>query len=100
MPYNPVTPQVKEKQRKYWRERSQKNKKLLAEYKGGECCICGYKKYLGGLDFHHVKEKSFAIGACATKCLEKLKKEADKTVLVCKNCHSEIHAGMHEKYAN
>ena len=32
--------------------------------------------------------------------LEKLKKEADKTVLVCKNCHAEIHAGIHKKYAN
>jgi len=101
MPYKDKTdPRVKEKQRNYWTERCRKNKKLLVKYKGGKCCICGYKKNTGGLDFHHVEEKSFAIGAGATKCLEKLKKEADKTILVCKNCHAEIHAGMHEKYAN
>ena len=99
MPYKkPKSLQVKEKQRTYWRERCRKNKKLLTEYKGGKCCICGYKKCAGALDFHHVKEKSFTIGNGATKGLEKLKKEADKTILVCKNCHAEIHAGVHDKY--
>jgi cytochrome d ubiquinol oxidase subunit II len=29
---------------------------------------------------------------------EKLKKEADKCVLVCNRCHTEIHAGLHEDY--
>jgi len=27
---------------------------------------------------------------------DKLKKEADKCILVCQNCHGEIHAGLLE----
>jgi hypothetical protein len=86
------------KARDYWRGRLQKNKLLLVEYKGGKCCICGYNKCAAALDFHHIKKKSFAIGTRGGLSLNKLKKEADKTILVCKNCHAEIHIGMHSKY--
>ena len=78
--------------------RHRRNKNKLVLYKGGECCICGYKKHNGALDFHHTGVKKFAIGANRSLSLEKLKKEADKTILVCKNCHAEIHGGIHKKY--
>lgn len=74
------------------------NKQALIDYKGGKCCVCGYDKCNGALDFHHVAEKSFSIAASISimgsgpKALEKMKKEADKTILVCKNCHAEIHS--------
>ena len=74
------------------------NKQALIDYKGGKCSVCGYNKCNGALDFHHVAEKSFSIAASicimgsGPKALEKMKKEADKTILVCKNCHAEIHA--------
>jgi len=81
--------------------RIRKNRKVLktkmwaVEYKGGKCQICGYNKYVGSLDFHHKNpnEKDFAIsGGIADQ--EKLKVELDKCVLLCSNCHREIHGGI------
>jgi len=41
-----------------------KTKERAIEYKGGACSVCGYKKYIGSLHFHHVypETKSFNIG--------------------------------------
>lgn len=77
-----------------WRKR----KKLeLIEYKGGKCQICGYNKCSGALEFHHLDpmQKDFQISACS-KSFETLKQEVDKCILVCANCHREIHAGITE----
>ena len=43
------------------RQRDFKNK--CAEYKGSKCVCCGYDKYIGSLDFHHLdpNEKDFNI---------------------------------------
>ncbi len=69
-------------------------KKRAIEYKGGECVKCGYKKYYGALEFHHTdpSKKDFQISTNLSKAWEKLKKELDKCILVCSNCHREIHA--------
>lgn len=68
-------------------------KQLAVEYKGGKCQICGYNKYIGALEFHHLnpEEKDFEIGCGNTKSFEKFKKELDKCILVCSNCHKELH---------
>lgn len=68
-------------------------KKMAVEYKGGECVRCGYKKYIGALEFHHVSDnKEFGIGNRGyTKSWKKIKNELDKCILVCSNCHKEIH---------
>lgn len=78
-------------------ERRRMLKKKAVEYKGGKCICCGYDKYVGALEFHHTDPdgKDFAIsanGAC--RAWEKIKEEIDKCVLVCSNCHKEIHAGL------
>ena len=66
------------------------------EYKGGECCKCGYNNCIQALDFHHVNEvdKSFNISRATTKKMpwKKIKIELDKCILVCANCHREIHS--------
>lgn len=79
-----------------------KNKIKLVEYKGGKCEICGYDKCIDALEFHHLnpKEKSFGLSCGESKSLEKLKKEADKCILVCSNCHREIHAKEKEEIRN
>ena len=46
------------------------------------------------MDFHHVRDKSFQLTNFYTKSLEALKEEADKCVLLCANCHREVHAGV------
>jgi hypothetical protein len=76
---------------------SRKNKKLdLIIYKGGKCIICKYDKCQQVLQFHHINpnEKEFTIASSGTLDFEKLKIEADKCILVCANCHGEIHAGL------
>ena len=68
-------------------------KKELVEYKGGECEICGYNKCIEALDFHHKDptQKDFNISKSKICNIETLKKEVDKCILVCANCHREIH---------
>lgn len=68
-------------------------KEKSVEYKGGKCEVCGYDKCMRSLDFHHLdpNEKEFAIGSGDCKCWDKIKNELDKCILVCKNCHGEIH---------
>lgn len=72
-----------------WRKRV---KIKLVEYKGGKCEICGYNKYVEVLEFHHkdTKEKDFTISGKSWS-YERLKKEVDKCIIVCSNCHKEIH---------
>ena len=76
----------------YTTERWRQRKIEAVEYMGGECKECGYKKYIGALEFHHldpsVKEGDI-IGSTAS--LEKQRAEAKKCILVCANCHREIH---------
>ena len=77
----------------------QKTKKLAIEYKGGKCIRCGYNRCDAALDFHHVnpKEKEGNYFRKRKGFTEDLRKELDKCVLVCSNCHREIHSSL-KKY--
>ena len=77
-----------------------KIKQELVDYKGGKCEICGYDKCINALEFHHLnpEEKEFALNtANYNKSIEKLKKEVDKCILVCANCHRELHYQENEE---
>lgn len=75
--------------------RSDKKIKSI-EYKGGKCQICGYDKCKSSLAFHHLdpSQKDFNISKL-NRSFEKIKSELDKCILVCSNCHGEIHEGLH-----
>ena len=78
-------------------KRREKVKQLLVEYKGGKCEICGYNRCVGALEFHHInpEDKDFGIGQKGyTRSIEKNKQEVDKCIMVCANCHREIHEGL------
>lgn len=77
-------------------KRRRKIKLMAINYKGGRCQICGYNKCAGALDLHHINgQKSFGIGDKGyTRSWEKIKKEIDKCILVCANCHREIEVGI------
>ena len=68
---------------------------MLVEYKGGKCEVCGYDKCIEALEFHHIDEttKEFAVSG-STKSLDRQKAEADKCIMLCANCHRELHAGL------
>lgn len=70
-----------------------KYKAELVALKGGKCEKCGYDRYMGALEFHHLdpSKKDFSIGDYKNSHLEKMKKEVEKCILVCANCHREIH---------
>ncbi len=53
---------------------------------------CGYNKCLAALQFHHLdpKKKDFRISG-RNITWEKIQPELDKTIMVCANCHTEIH---------
>lgn len=71
-------------------------KTKAVEYKGGRCQRCGYDKCIAALDFHHLHGKDFTISSDGkTFSWEKVKIELDKCVLLCANCHREVHAEEH-----
>ena len=72
----------------------QRHRKVEAiNYKGGKCVKCGYNKYPGALDFHHLdpSKKDFSISRKKNCSFDIIKPELDKCVLVCRNCHAELH---------
>lgn len=64
------------------------------EYKGGKCARCGYDKNPTALDFHHMnpEEKDFNLSSSnISSNWEFIKPELDKCILLCANCHREVH---------
>lgn len=78
-------------------KRRDKVKYMSVAYKGGKCQCCGYNKCIGALEFHHVDptQKDFGISSKGyTRSWDKVKEEIGKCVLVCANCHREIHSEL------
>lgn len=67
-------------------------------YKGGRCQTCGYNKCDSALEFHHLdhKKKEFELSGLSVK-FETIKPELDKCIMVCANCHREIHQKLREQ---
>lgn len=76
--------------------KGQEKKAWGVKYLGGKCCICGYNKSNVALDFHHTnaENKDAHFVGLRGWALSRLKKELDNCVLLCNNCHREVHAGI------
>ena len=95
---------MKESQKRYQknnpnnstRKRMIRNREFIRNYKKDKKCeMCGYNKYPEILDFHH-KNKKIKTATVSNlmktlKSLDVIQKEIDKCILVCPNCHRELH---------
>lgn len=68
-------------------------KRRYVKQLGGVCSSCGYVGCLAALEFHHEgSEKEFTISGNYYLPQETVQGELDKTVLLCANCHREVHS--------
>jgi transposase-like protein len=77
--------------------RRRKVKRILVEEAGGRCVVCGYDRCVGALEFHHLdpsqKRLGLSYGGFA-HALSTARAEAEKCVLLCSNCHTELENGV------
>ena len=61
-----------------------------------KCVRCGYDRCVAAIDFHHTNpaDKDFNVGS--RQCISKarLSEEVSKCIVICRNCHAELHDGM------
>jgi DNA-binding CsgD family transcriptional regulator len=77
--------------------RRRKVKRQLVADAGGRCVVCGYDRYIGALEFHHLvrADKRFSLShRGVARSLAKARAEASKCALLCANCHAEVEAGL------
>ena len=74
-----------------------KRKEEMVYVMGDYCQICGYNKCIKALEFHHInpKEKDFNFNKAESKSWTITCEELKKCILVCANCHREIHDNMY-----
>jgi len=72
---------------------------LISLKKEIKCSMCGYDKAWAALEFHHLDPtiKKFTIHSMVNSVpteerWEKMQIELDKCVVICSNCHREIHS--------
>jgi hypothetical protein len=78
-------------------KRRRRIREKAIDYKGRHCQICGYSKCPEALEFHHLESngKEFGISDKGyTRSWKRIAAELDKCVLLCANCHREVHSGL------
>ena len=77
---------------------------MIHELKINGCAICGYNKCDASLDFHHVnpEDKKFSCGinGLTMHNSKDFGNEVNKCILLCRNCHGEIHTKERETKEN
>ena len=83
------------------RKRRREHKLRAIAYKGGRCSACGFSDltYPSIFEFHHLEPggKDSGPAKLLRNSFEKAKKELDKCILLCANCHRIAHE---EEYTN
>jgi len=79
----------------YFQKKQKRRTQEVIDIVGHSCWFCGYNKTWKNLCFHHIypEDKMFGLSTrelVGTKW-EKVIKEIKKCILVCHNCHGEIH---------
>lgn len=86
----------------YCMDRWRQVKVKAVEYMGGKCVHCGYDKYEGALEFHHIdpSEKEADWNKLRLKSWNSIKIELDKCIMLCSNCHREEHENIRLNHAS
>jgi len=74
-------------------------KEMLVAEAGGACRLCGYDRFLGALEFHHLDRAQERLGISAnglTLSVNAVREGALKCVLLCSNCHAEVEGGVRQ----
>ena len=61
-----------------------------------ECALCGYSKCKEALCFHHIKQDEKEREIKPKLTYKQIETEIKKCVVLCANCHMELHAGLHD----
>jgi len=66
---------------------------IILEIHEPKCSKCGYDKCRAALELHHTdpSQKEFEIKRLDYRSRDKLLVEMQKCIMVCSNCHKEIH---------
>lgn len=74
----------------------QEKKLKLAQHTSTECLVCHYDKCIAALEYHHLdpSTKKFQISQGWNRSFKEILKEAQKCVVLCSNCHKELHYGL------
>ncbi len=86
-----VTSRTKENRKRIRRE--------IDDYKLETGCeVCGYRRCSSALDFHHRDpgDKEFTVGEALARNMASVTvmAEIEKCILLCSNCHRELHEGL------
>ena len=76
-------------------EKSIQGKQRCVDYMGGCCSVCGYDECITALEFHHIdpdKKSPTYNKRFRSWCFDRQKKELENCIIVCSNCHREIHS--------
>ena len=67
----------------------------IKQARGGKCERCGYNTCIKALEFHHLdpSQKDFTISNDHFKLKEAVE-ESKKCILICANCHRELHDNL------
>jgi hypothetical protein len=79
---------------KMWRKEI---KSILIDILGGKCNICGYDRCIEALDFHHIypdKKQSSISNYIISGSIDDCLMEIEKCLVLCSNCHRELHANI------
>lgn len=91
--YGKLRSQCKSCHNNYVNERHKNTRQAGIDFLGGKCSSCGYSKCSKALEFHHldpsVKDSNFKTSR--GWAVERLLKELETCVLLCANCHREVH---------
>lgn len=79
--------------------RMMRNKLAAINAKGGCCERCGYDRNPKALEFHHKEpdKKDYTVAKLKNASLPKILKEIEKCLLLCSNCHKEVHDELWKK---